>query len=227
MANTSIDGAPAHLQKFLDADADALAGSRRKFPLDYRAEIQECVDDLLTLNQAVPLSESERLVASKTYQGDIEKGREWVRSIHARIHGLPPGTQRLPIYKAYDFERDIVGELDDDRVIALLRQAPVGSGAQTVAGAELPDDWLSRIAALLAAILSNRPKANIGGRSDTVRDRRTLLDRAEDLISRTHGFLTWALKERDFDPLMHEYGFDPRKKPGRSEEPKPVPIPVV
>lgn len=227
MADITIDGAPVHLQQMLDADTQAPTASRRKFPLDYRAEIQECADDLRSLNQAVPLSESERLSASKTYQDDLNKGREWVRSIHARIHGLPPGTQRLPIFKAYGFERDIVGELADDRVIALLAQAPVASSAQSVAGAELPADWLAAMAALLAAISSNRPKANIGGRSDTVKNRRALLDRAEDLISRTHGFLTWALPDRDFDPLMHEYGFDPRKKPVRSETPAPPPTPTA
>lgn len=225
MADKTIDGVAAQMRQILSADAAAPVTERRKFIPEFRAELQTNADALSALNQAVPLSESERRGASDVYKTSLDEAREWVRSIHGRIRGLAPNIDKLPVFTAYGFERDVVGALDDDRVIFLLEQAPIGSANQTIEAAKLPEDWLETLGELLETIEENAPKANIAGRSSVVGQRREVLKRAADLISRVAGYLTYALPERDYDPLMHQYGFTPRKKPVRAKQtPSATPV---
>lgn len=214
MVARRIDNKDDQLARILAGDAAAPVGSRRKFLPAFRAEIQAAYDGLSALNSAIPVTEGGRRAASIRYQEALEKGREWVRSVHKRIGGLPPTVEKAPVFAAYGFVAGKVGRLDDPDVKNKLMAFPVASASQS-GEAKLPADWLAACAALVQTIEDNESAAGIGTRSDKVKERQRLVETADDLISRVSGFLTYALPLRDFDPLMHDYGFTPRQKATR------------
>ncbi len=224
-ATTRISNKDDELQKILKGDFDAPADSRRKFIPAFRAEIQTCFDALSEFDDEIPVAEGDRRAASLRFQTAFDEGTEWIRTVHRRIGGLSPKVEKAPIYAAFGFVAGRVGRLDEPDVINKLRLLPAASKAQSGA-AKLAPDELAECAALLEILDENENEAGVGERSAKVRARQEQIKIADDLISRVLGWLTYALKDRDFDPLMNDYGYTPRQKPTRSKEVAPVPAPV-
>lgn len=213
MAKTTPEDVMAQLQQILSADDAAGAGEARKFAPAFRAQVQSALTTLVSTQQAISASESDRSGARATLEQAVGQAKEWIRSVQNRIKGLPPTVNKSALAIAYGFPGGKLGDLNIERVGALLTLFPVASAAQSSAEAKLPADWLTTIAALKTQIETQGPLANIGPRGDRVKARDTARAVADDLLSRVLGYLTYSLPLRDRDPLMNSYGFSPRQLP--------------
>ena len=230
MASPSADALIAQLNQILAADQTAPGTERRKFPAAFRAEVQTALTNLQDAQQAIPLSESDRRAASDALKAARQAGPEWVRTVHARIHALPPDVDKAPILAAYGFQADgDIGRLDHERVLALLALFPVVSARLSAAtpAAQIPADQLAALTDVRAQILANIPRAEVGDRAGRTRVRDDARVIADDLISRVLGYLIWSLPQRDRDPLMHVYGFVPRQAPAAARRAVAAEAPVA
>ncbi len=215
MATPPAEAMIGQLTQILAADHEAGPTERRKFPVPFRAELENALAALQDAQQAIPLSESDRRAASDALKAARQAGPEWVRTIHARIHALPTDVDQAPVLAAYGFQADgDIGRLDHERVLALLTLFPaVSARLSATPAAQIPADQLAAIADVRARILANIPRAEVGDRAGRTRTRDDARVVADDLISRVLGYLIWALPQRDRDPRMHDYGFVPRQAP--------------
>lgn len=215
MATPSAEAMIGQLTQILAADQEAAGTERRKFPAAFRAEVEAALANLQSAQQAIPPSEADRRAASDALKAARQAAPDWVRTIHARIHALPPGVDKAPILAAYGFQADgDIGRLDHERTLALLALFPVVSERLSATpDAQVPPDQLAAIADIRARILANIPRAEVGDRAGRTRTRDDARLVADDLISRVLGYLIWALPRRDRDPRMHDYGFVPRQAP--------------
>ncbi len=228
MANQTVQELVQQLELILATDAAVAATERRKFGAAFRGEVAAAMNGLNGAEQAIPASESQRQGASLALQAAYTLGNGWIHSVHGRIEALPPDVAKMPVFTAYDFEQGNIGELDHPRIKQLLELFPVASAGRSNPDAQLPADWLTQIAAVVAAIEFNKPLTSIGDRGDKVRVRDGKRDVAEDVRSRVWHFLSYALLLRDADPLMNDYGFTPRQpaSSGGGEAPAPPAVPV-
>lgn len=215
MATPSAEAMIGQLTQILAADQEAGSAERRKFPAAFRTELETALANLQNAQQAIPLSESDRRAASDALKAARQAAPDWVRTVHARIHALPPGVDKAPVLAAYGFQADgDIGRLDNERTLALLALFPVVSARLSATpDAQIPPDQLVSIADIRARILANIPRAEVGDRAGRTRTRDDARVVADDLISRVLGYLIWALPQRDRDPRMHDYGFVPRQAP--------------
>ena len=213
MAKTTSEDVMAQLQQILSADDAAGAGEARKFSAAFRAQLQSALTTFVSAQQAISGSESDRSGARELLDQAQGQAKEWIRSVHNRLKGLPPTVNKSALAIAYGFPGGKLGELSSERIMTLLTLFPVASAAQSSAEAKLPADWLSTLAALKTQIETQTPLANIGARGDRVKARDAARAVCDDLLSRVFGWLCYALPLRDRDPLMNSYGFTPRQLP--------------
>ena len=224
MATNKIDTLIAHLSQIIAADDAAPATERRKLPAAFRAEVVETRMRLQNAHQAVPATESQRQVSRRLLDAAYEGAEDWIRSVFARLKGLPPTVNKEALLTSYGFTGGKVGSLSHDHIEALLALFPIASGQQTDPNGQLPAEYLTAIERLKGQIDVNKPLANHAARSERIANRQTLQESAVDLISRTLAYLTYALPQRDRDPRLTDYGFTPRQLPSKVT---PAPAPAA
>lgn len=225
MSRATVEAVARQIQTILTTDGNVQAGEARKFTAAFAAQGQAVLGGLSGAESVVKLTASERQSASEQMKTALAQGEEWIRSVHGRIAGLAPKINKQPIFTAYGFESGNLGALDSDRVLALLKGFAAASAAQKTAAAQLPADWLPEIATLQAEIERLLPLVSTGTRGQSVKARDVQRAAAEDWLSRVFGWLVYALPLRDRDPLMRDYGFEPRKMPSPKAKPAATPTP--
>ncbi len=231
MPNRGISEVTDQLEQCLGADGDVEVGKRWKFTAEFRAEVQDTFDDLVAANEDIPLSEGNRRTASDQLKVDYPVAETMIHAVYNRIKGLSLTGSSLPLLVAYGFESGQLGEFDQSRVRKFLGQflttsadfADVNSPNHNAA-AVLPADWITQITPLKKRLSDNELLASVGSRSDLVELRRQKLLAAEDIISRIWHYLSYGLPKRDQDPLLHNYGFDPRKNPTGQHDNTTAPV---
>ncbi len=231
MPNSSISEVTDQLEQCLEADFQVETGKRWKFTTEFRAEVQDTFDDLVAANEDIPLSEGNRRTASDQLKVDYPVAETMIHAVYNRIKGLSLTGNSLPLLVAYGFESGNLGEFDQSRVRRFLGQfiatsadfADVNNPNHNAA-AVLPADWITQITPLKKRLSDNELLSSVGSRSDLVELRKQKLLAAEDILSRIWHYLSYGLPKRDQDPLLHNYGFDPRKEPEPKKDDAQTPV---
>ncbi len=213
MPRVSENEVIAQLRQCLAADDNVPAEAERKLQPAFRARGESMLNRLVSAQQAISASASEREQAVAALQSAQSQAREWIRAVFSRLKGLPPGVNKSAVLTAYGFTGGKLGKLDDDRVMALLSFSGMASAGQDNPDAQLPADWLATIADLKTQIETQAPLTAIGSRADRVRLRNEARAEVDDWLSRILAWLIYVLPLRDRDPLLHDYGFTPRQLP--------------
>lgn len=223
MPNQSIANVMGQLEKCLEADSRVETGKKWKFPADFRSEVQDSLDDLETANEEIPTTESARRTASDKLKEDYPLADQYVHSVYNRIKGLSLGGSTLPLLVAYGFAAGELGDFDQDRYRKMLGQFITTSADFANENspnyneeAVLPAMWITELDNLKRRLGLNEVLSAIGSRADLVTLRDKKLEAARDVLSRIWHYLSYALPERDQDPLMHNYGFKRRRDAGEN-----------
>ena len=209
----SNDEVIAQLRQCLAADDGVPAEAAHKLQPEFRARGESALNRLASAQQAISASARERDTASAALQSAQAQAREWIRAVFNRLKGLPPGLNKSAVLASYGFTGGKLGELDNDRIMALLSFFSMSSAGQENPNAQLPADWLSTMSDLKTQIETQVPLATTGGRAERVRLRNEARQEADDWLSRSLAWLIYILPLRDRDPLLRDYGFTPRQLP--------------
>ncbi len=201
-----------------------------KLPPFLRGQVVQRLADYNARLNTLTLAQGDRVGASVAVRGAYDALNTLLHDAYNFLFGLPSyvisKTDRRTLLITYGWEKGLLGEFNDARVLKLSGLALSISPQISNTAHRLPIELTDLIAAQIAIVESNQPLAIGGSKEVATGAKNHALELLEVINSRARFYYCAASDETQYTKELSKIGFQPRRdygslQPGAAPSPPP------